>query len=125
MDPWGSWYLRARSGRYEAAIKASCTAPGAVLRAPTADQGLAPFCKDTFEGLCRLQLWEVGPTGSRKLLVDAQSSSAALEVGGGPWWGPWSASADMKEPFRSLVQLPIDVSALSSLLPPQLRPPGV
>jgi tocopherol cyclase len=106
-------------------VEATCSSTGAVLRAPTAAQGLAPFCKDTFEGFCRLQLWELGPTGGRKLLVDATSSTAALEVGGGPWWGPWSTVADMKEPFKSLVRLPIDVGALSSLLPPQLRPPGV
>jgi tocopherol cyclase len=124
-DPWGRWWIKARSGTYEALIEATCSSEGAVLRAPTADQGLAPMCKDTFEGFCRLQLWEVSPAGAKRLLVDATSSSAALEVGGGPWWGPWRSCADMKEPFKSLVQLPLDVQALSSLLPQQLRPPGL
>ncbi len=31
----------------------------------------------------------------------------------------------MKEPFRTLVQLPIDVGALSALLPDALKPPGL
>jgi hypothetical protein len=48
-----------------------------------------------------------------------------LQVGGGPWWSPWSATADMKEPFRTLVQLPIDLGALSQVVPDPLKPPGL
>jgi tocopherol cyclase len=46
-------------------------------------------------------------------------------VGGGPWWTSWDATANMREPFRSLVQLPIDVGALARATPGRLRPPGL
>jgi len=96
-------------------------------RAPTANLGLAPHCKDTFFGTCRLRVWQVDSAGRRSAspLVDATSTTAALEVGGGPWWSAWSARADMKEPFRSLVQLPIDVGAIAQMVPQPLRPPGL
>jgi tocopherol cyclase len=31
----------------------------------------------------------------------------------------------MKEPFRSLLQLPLDVGALAQAIPGPLRPPGL
>ncbi|KAG2447103.1 hypothetical protein HYH02_007852 [Chlamydomonas schloesseri] len=127
VDPWGRWWLRAVSERYEALVEATC-APGAgtVLRAPTTSMGLAPFCKDTFFGQCRLQVWRrAGGTKQGPPLVDATSTTAALEVGGGPWWSAWRAKAEMKEPFRSLVTLPLDVAGLGQLVPEQLRPPGL
>jgi tocopherol cyclase len=46
-------------------------------------------------------------------------------VGGGPWWADWAARADMKEPFRSLVKLPLDIGALAAALPGPLKPPGL
>ncbi|KAF6251155.1 tocopherol cyclase-domain-containing protein [Scenedesmus sp. NREL 46B-D3] len=129
-DPWGRWWLRARASGYEAVLEATCEPEaGTVLRAPTSDNGLAPHCKDTFFGKCRLRVWKVDSQGrvptSAVPIVDACSSTAALEVGGGPWWGPWSAKARMLEPFRSLVQLPIDVGAISRTLPDLLKPPGL
>ncbi|GFR52594.1 hypothetical protein Agub_g15190, partial [Astrephomene gubernaculifera] len=57
VSPWGSWRLRGANSRWEALLEAECEAgAGAVLRAPTTAQGLAPFCKDTFFGRCRLRL---------------------------------------------------------------------
>ncbi|GBF94640.1 tocopherol cyclase [Raphidocelis subcapitata] len=127
-DAWGRWRLRAAGAGYEAVVDATAE-PGAgtVLRAPTATEGLAPRCKDTFFGTLRLRLWQVDSAGRRSAspLVDATSSTAALEVGGGPWWSPWSARADMREPFKSLVKLPIDLGALASAVPQPLRPPGL
>lgn len=51
-------------------------------RAPTATLGLAPHCKDTFFGTCRLRVWQVDSAGRRSTspLVDAVSTTAALEV---------------------------------------------
>lgn len=137
-------------------------------RAPTPDEGLAPFCRDTFAGTTRLRIWERDVFGMRKpiALVDATSTSAALEVstcpsgsgpwpaswhlfcvrllcgeimrnrpfrtgwsvpglqvGGGPWWSSWKASAEMKEPLRSFLNLPID--SLLTAIPGGLRPPGL
>ena len=37
----------------EALVEAVCEAPGTPLRAPTADAGLAPFCRDSFAGKVR------------------------------------------------------------------------
>ena len=66
-----------------------------------------------------------GSLGRGQPLVDATSTTAALEVGGGPWWGTWAAQAAMKEPFRTMVQLPIDVGAMSGAVPGPLKPPGL
>lgn len=116
-----------------------------MLRAPTANNGLAPHCKDTFFGKARLRIWRTSSSGSSGgwssssgsngglsgplpaglPLYDGSSDTAALEVGGGPWWAPWTAKAAMLEPFRSLVQLPIDAGALSRAVPDVLKPPGL
>ncbi|GLC34906.1 hypothetical protein PLESTF_000216600 [Pleodorina starrii] len=127
VDPWGRWWIRAVNERYEALVEATCAQnAGTVLRAPTTSMGLAPFCRDTFFGQCRLRVWRrAGGAKQGPPLVDATSTTAALEVGGGPWWSSWRARAEMKEPFRSLVQLPLDVGGLGQMLPEQLRPPGL
>uniref|UniRef100_A0A7S3VSV1 Tocopherol cyclase n=1 Tax=Dunaliella tertiolecta TaxID=3047 RepID=A0A7S3VSV1_DUNTE len=129
VDPWGRWYIKAANDKYEAVVEARCSpSAGAVLRAPTADQGLSPACKDTFAGEVRLRVWKRGsPPGSASDVpyIDATSRTAALEVGGGPWWSAWSAKASMKEPFKSLVTLPIDVAALARMVPQPLKPPGL
>eukprot|EP00878_Enallax_costatus_P029304 GHUV01031756.1.p1 GENE.GHUV01031756.1~~GHUV01031756.1.p1 ORF type:complete len:461 (+),score=103.09 GHUV01031756.1:601-1983(+) len=129
-DPWGRWWIKARARGYEAVIDATCEPhAGTVLRAPTADNGLAPHCKDTFFGKCRLRVWKLDSSGrvlpGQAPMVDASSETAALEVGGGPWWSPWSAKAEMLEPFRTLVQLPIDAGTISKTLPDVLKPPGL
>lgn len=127
VDPWGRWRIRAINERYEAVVEATCAdTAGTVLRAPTSSMGLAPFCKDTFFGQCRLRVWRrSGGTKQGAPLVDASSSTAALEVGGGPWWSAWHTRAEMKEPFRSLVQAPLDVGLLGRVLPDALKPPGL
>lgn len=127
VDPWGRWWMRARSATHEAILESSCLQPGQVLRAPTVREGFAPVCKDTFAGRCRLRLWALGPskqpTGAP--LVDASSSSAALEVGGGPWFTNWCSKAKMAEPVKALLSLPLDVVTLNRLTPPPLRLPGL
>lgn len=127
VDPWGRWWQRAVNDEYEALVEASCSpGAGAVLRAPTTAMGLAPFCKDTFFGQCRLRIWRRrGGVQTGMPLVDATTSTAALEVGGGPWWSSWRTKAAMKEPFRSMVTLPLDVGALGNMVPQWLRPPGL
>jgi tocopherol cyclase len=129
-DPWGRWWLKARANGYEAVLEATCAADaGCVLRAPTAANGLAPHCKDTFFGKCRLRVWRLNGTGrvaaGQLPLVDAKSDTAALEVGGGPWWSQWNTKAAMLEPFRTLVQLPVDVGAIARNVPDLLKPPGL
>jgi hypothetical protein len=54
------------------------------LRAPTADEGLAAACRDTFSGTMRLRVWRKGAQGARfgsgVEVLSATSTSAALEV---------------------------------------------
>lgn len=110
---------------YEALVEASCDSKaGAVLRAPTSSQGLAPFCKDTFFGQCRLRVWRI-VDGRKEQVLDSSSSTAALEVGGGAWWGAWTAKAEMKEPFKTLVRAPLDLGTIGQLAPRMIKPPGL
>ena len=39
----------------------------------------------------RMRVWERGSGGERSAapLIDARSSTCAVEVGGGPWWDTW------------------------------------
>ena len=53
VAPWGRWRVFARSAGYEALVEATCARPGTPLRAPTATDGLAPFCRDSFHGQAR------------------------------------------------------------------------
>lgn len=50
-------------------MQAIADSPGCTLRAPTSDAGLAPFCKDTFAGKLKLQLWERTRAGRGKVCV--------------------------------------------------------
>lgn len=106
VSTWGSWVIKGRSGAFYVELEAKTSSPGTVLRAPTVE-GLIPVCKDTFEGALTMRVWENG-----KLILDLKSNSAALEVGGGPWWDTWKGDAEMKEPLRSIT------SSLSSLEAP-------
>lgn len=128
VDPWGSWKFRGSNSRYETEVEAKCQAAGTPLRAPTAEQGLAPFCRDSFAGSVRIRLWKSGDKAKgAEPLIDCQSEglSGAVEVGGGPWWSGWQTEAAMSEPVKQMLNLPIDVEALADLVPPPLRPPGL
>lgn len=124
VSPWGRWEIRGENERLEAVVEATCDAPGTPLRAPTADQGLAPFCRDSFAGVVRIRVWDKTKSS---LIMDVQSRgrSGAVEVGGGPWWSGWQAKAAMSEPVKRLLNLPVDVEALAGLVPPWLKPPGL
>jgi hypothetical protein len=39
-------------------LEATSSEPGCPLRAPAANVGMVPLCKDTFFGKLRLQMWE-------------------------------------------------------------------
>lgn len=75
----------------------------------------------------RVRLWNIKGHGSARdpAVLDAVGESAAVEVGGGPWDTRWQAEAQMRQPLKSLVGLPINVEALSALLPARLRPKGL
>lgn len=108
-------------------------------RAPIDKEGLVPFCRDSFFAETTLRLWKTTSARGKELLVEATSETGVVEVnfyfdnvvsnvpqvGGGPWWSPWSESANMTEPLRMLCRLPIDTGELSKILPGPLKPPGL
>lgn len=128
VEPWGRWVIEGSNAQYDAVIEAECQSPGTPLRAPTADLGLAPFCRDSFAGKVRIRVWAAGgkDAGAQPLLdCVSEGWSGAVEVGGGPWWAAWSTEARMAEPVRRLLNLPLDVEALGDMVPSWLRPPGL
>lgn len=46
-------------------LEATTKDPGTTLRAPTAEVGFAPACKDTCFGVLKLQMWERRSDGSK------------------------------------------------------------
>lgn len=129
VSPWGRWHIEGSSAELEATVDAVCgDSDGTPLRAPTADKGLAPFCKDSFGGVVHLRVWKNGDRQKGKdPIIDLHSNgkSGAVEVGGGPWWSDWAVEAQMSEPVRQLLQIPIDIDFIAdTFLPEQFRPPG-
>lgn len=132
VDPWGRWMFSATNAKYHAALEVTCGSPGTPLRAPTAESGLAPFCRDSFAGEARLRVWTVQTKERREkvpaeLLFDCRSEgkSAAVEVGGGPWWQSWSTDAEMAPPVKALLNIPVDIESILESIPFPLRPPGL
>lgn len=80
----GSWKIYCKRDGYEAVMEATTDKQGTKLRAPTADQGLAPLCRDTFFGNVRLRVWRVDRSGVRSgtLLVDATSDTGRRVIKG-------------------------------------------
>ncbi|GJP65933.1 hypothetical protein CLOP_g22829 [Closterium sp. NIES-67] len=120
VQPWGSWWMRAENEQYEVTVEAH-TLPGdngTPLRAPTAE-GMRIFCKDSFEGRVKVELRQ---RYSGQLLLEAESTAAAVEVGGGPWWEAWKQRSRMNAAQSAVISLPLH---LSSILPPSLQPPGL
>ena len=72
VDPWGRWRITARGAEYEACVEAACAAPGTPLRAPTIDDGLTPFCRDSFCGTVRA-------AGARGWMTRAAEGPAGLQ----------------------------------------------
>lgn len=57
------WFGSFNSAQVE--LEATAEDPGTTLRAPTAEAGLAPACKDTCFGVLKLQIWEKRYDGSK------------------------------------------------------------
>mmetsp|Transcript_5140 Transcript_5140/g.12420 ORF Transcript_5140/g.12420 Transcript_5140/m.12420 type:complete len:260 (+) Transcript_5140:2-781(+) len=108
ISTWGSWIMTGTNETHHVQLEATTKSEGTVLRAPTVE-GLNPICKDTFEGELIVRVWEKRRDGGLKLVIEKKSTTAALEVGGGPWWDSWEGSAEMKEPLRTLTNLPINL----------------
>ncbi|TAF50065.1 MAG: tocopherol cyclase, partial [Oscillatoriales cyanobacterium] len=98
IEPWGSWKMQARNSQFEIELSGSTKNSGTYVRTPTVN-GLAFCCRDTTHGELRLQLRElldqnVEKNGKQrsKIILEAQSSLAGLEVGGGPWDAVWRSN---------------------------------
>jgi tocopherol cyclase len=132
VDPWGKWILRGRctSGDrlFETEVVAICdpkTKPGVVLRAPTEQDGLAYFCKDSFLADATLSVWHLEWDAASKAFVRsasppiidrAHSLHGGVEVGGGPWWDVWKGVSDMKQPMKGIVSIPYKLDSLRKRL---------
>jgi tocopherol cyclase len=119
VDPWGSWSFSARctSGKrlFEIEVQATCDEEGVALRAPTSDLGLVYFCRDSFYSNIELSLYELAWDSKKKeyvrgdtIIKNAKSinKTGAVEIGGGPYWNPWKGKSKMRQPLKTLVQLP-------------------
>lgn len=95
VEPWGYWQVTAESFSHRIVLTGRAADAGAWVRVPTRE-GLQFLCRDTTHGHLSLQLWEVKrEKQSRKarLLVEASSELAGLEVGGKPWAETWTVSS--------------------------------
>eukprot|EP00250_Pteridium_aquilinum_P011067 c19816_g1_i1 orf=127-1464(+) len=125
ISSWGLWHIKASTTLYEVELEATAKEPGTTLKAPTDGAGLAPFCKDTFSGDLKLEIWERSPSGERgKVILSVTSDMAALEVGGGPWYSTWKRRSETENFIKPLVGVPVDVESLYSAAP-FLKPPGL
>ena len=122
VSTWGNWSLRGNStlcdNPFEVEVMYQCnpmSTPGLIFRAPTPDEGLVRFCRDTFEADCTFTLWLLKWDGELQrfvrqdgppLINRAKSSQGGAEVGGGPWWDDWKGEARLKKPIKALLQLP-------------------
>lgn len=66
VSTWGFWNLTGRSTSGDQPFDAEVTyeldpieMPGLVFRAPTPDEGMVYFCRDTFESNVTLSLWHL------------------------------------------------------------------
>ena len=131
---WGQWKIEGRSDLHEAVIEAECgPEDGTPLRAPTADQGLAPVCKDSFAGKVRLRLWHRKSGRRAESILDLHSDgkSGAVEVGGSLMDAVgtgekkssdrWRVEAEMSPVVRALLGMPDPYA----LVPDWWKPRGI
>jgi tocopherol cyclase len=120
VSPWGRWELRGRctdtkkGTPFEAEIVAVTESSGVLLRAPTKDEGMQYFCRDSGFGSVILSLWEmrydedIGDFVRSRIIIDrARSSLCTVEVGGGPWWDVWKVKSKMSSTMRRIIRLPM------------------
>ncbi len=79
IQPWGQWRVWAERRGLRIVLEGCTQEPGVQVQVPTA-AGLAFGCRDTTRGQLSLRLWDTSG-GERRLLLDAVSEQAGLEVG--------------------------------------------
>jgi tocopherol cyclase len=78
IQPWGEWRIQASNQDYRIELIGTTDRSGTMVRTPTA-QGLSVCCRDTLKGNLTIDL----RTLDGDLIIQATSSLAGLEVGGG------------------------------------------
>ncbi len=79
IQPWGKWRMEAIKGDLVVTLIGTTDLPGTYVRTPTA-KGLVFNCRDTTKGKLSLKLRYQG-----KIILNANSCLAGLEIGGSPW----------------------------------------
>jgi tocopherol cyclase len=126
ISDWGYWKMTGEctggAHKFHAELEAICDVPGVKLRAPTEKDGMVYFCRDSFLAEVTLKLWDLVWDKDQNdwikgdLIVEATSSQAAVEIGGGPWWDTWKDKSIMKQPMKGLVRLPYRLANTKKLL---------
>lgn len=124
VSPWGEWNFRGRCTENKKAIKFEAdivvtsgkNVSGVLLRAPTKDEGMQYFCRDSGFGKVTLSLWElewdsasgdyIRSPNKPPLIDKAKSCQCTVEVGGGPWWSTWKVKSQMSPILKKLIRLP-------------------
>ena len=84
IEPWGQWQIKGVSSEFEVSLTGTTNLSGTYVRTPTA-KGLIFNCRDTTKGRLDLKLNH----RNGKIVVEATSNLAGLEVGGAPWDRVW------------------------------------
>ncbi|XP_030543092.1 tocopherol cyclase, chloroplastic-like [Rhodamnia argentea] len=117
--------MEAGNETHKVVVEATTKDPGTTLRAPTAEAGLAPACKDSCFGDLKLQIWERRYDGSKgKMILDMTSNTAAVEIGGGLRFNTWKGKTSTPDLRGRALSVPVDVDGFFGLAS-FLKPPGL
>lgn len=83
IKPWGEWQMKAFNNNYSVTLIGNTKLSGTYVRTPTA-KGLVFNCRDTTKGKLFLEL-----KAKNKIILQANSNLAGLEIGGSPWDSDW------------------------------------
>lgn len=60
-----------------------------------------------------------------QVILETKSSMAAVEIGGGPWFGTWKGdTSNTPELLKRALQVPLDLESTLGLVP-FFKPPGL
>ena len=95
--------------------------------------GMVDGARETFDGSLRVRMWrsrsQVGsstggdeeceeePPADGRLLLDATSSRAALELGGGPWEQQWSGACKVSALAQQVLSADVPLDKLRDQIP--------
>jgi len=119
VAPWGRWELDGSFEDTRISVRASCDDgdDGVRVLCPTAD-GMQPTSRETFDGRLSVRLWRVGSGGAEETIWQAETSQAALEVGGEPWEGDgWEGSCAVSPAAARLLAADVPLERVKEWIP--------